>query len=189
MGDLQPITLLAELAERQIAKSTPDHEKTRDSVGKVRQQARSAVASVMNVLAWITSEENPTVMMKDGLDACIDLLRTDSEIRGVRIARGECAPAQVIVGRRALRTVAAAAIIAAVDERPAPSEIVVSCVAGDDCAIVRIELRRAGNGVNDGAMQDARPLTWDDVQVIAADAGVELERRADVVECRIPVID
>jgi hypothetical protein len=143
----------------------------------------------MNVLAWITSEENPTVMMKDGLDACIDLLRTDSEIRGARIARGECAAAEVIVGRRALRTVAAAAIIAAVDERPAPSEIVVSCAAGDDCAIVRIELRRTGNGVNDGAMQDARPLTWHDVQVIAADAGVEMERRADVVECRIPVID
>ena len=188
MGDMQPITLLAELAERQIAKSAPDFEKTRDAVVKVRQQARTAVASMMNVLAWITSEENPTVILKEGIDACVDLLRTDSELRGVRIVRGECPAANAIVGRRALRTVSAAAIIAGVDARPSPSEIVVSCVTGRDCAIVRIELRHSGNVHNE--IQDARPLTWDDVTVIAADEGVELERQANpaVVECRIPTV-
>ena len=191
MGDLQPITLLAELAERQITRSPPDFDKTRETIVKVRQQARSAVASMMNVLAWITSEENPSVMMKEGIDACMDLLRTDSEIRGVRIARGECSAAEAIVSRRALRTITAAAIIAGVDARPTPSEIVVSCVKGEDCAIVRIEMRHSGNAAHEDMVHDTRPLTWDDVQAIAADEGVELERRGEgpaVVECRIPVI-
>jgi len=190
MGDLQPVTLLAELAERQIAKSPPDLEKTRDTIVKARQQARSAVASMMNALAWITGEENPSVMVKEGVDACVDLLRTDSEIRGVRITRGEYSAAESIVSRRALRTVTAAAIIAGVDARPAPHEIVVSCVKGRDSAIVRIELRHSAGSEPGEDVQDTRPLTWDDLDVIARNEGIEIERRPEptVVECRLTVI-
>ena len=132
MGDLQPVTLLAELAERQMSKATPDLEKTKDTIVKARQQARTAVASTMNVLAWITQEENPDVMLMEGIDACVDLLRTDSEVRGVRITRGAFDAPQTVVGRRMLRTVTAAALIAAVDMRPAASEIQLSCARDGD---------------------------------------------------------
>lgn len=188
MGDLQPITLLAELAERQMAKAQPDLAQIRDTVAKARQQARTAVGSVMNVLAWITGEENPKVMLKEGIDQCIDLLRTDSEVRGVRIARGPYEAPDAIVGRRALRTVAAASIIAAVDMRPAPSEIQVSCGKDARSAVLRIEGRNSQPSRED-AMPDDHPLAWDDVDVIAQSAGVEVERRLDplVVLCRLPI--
>ncbi len=189
MGDLQPVTLLAELAERQAAKGAAELEKTRDTIGKTRGQARTAVSSMMNVLAWITNEENPKVMLKEGIDLCVDLLRTDSEIRGVRIVRGECAAPEAIVERRALRIVTAAAIIAAVDMRPAPGEVKVSCAREDECVFVRIEPLRIGESPQDDGIGDARPLTWDDVDVLAEDGGVVLERRQNplVVAYRLPL--
>jgi len=190
MGDLQPVTLLAELAERQMSKATPDLEKTKDTILKARQQARTAVASTMNVLAWITREENPDVMLKEGIDACVDLLRTDSEVRGVRITRGEFHAAHTVVGRRALRTVTAAALIAAVDMRPAASEIQVSCAMDGDNVVVRFEARYSGEDAHEDLGGDTRPLSWDDVDVIAADEGVIIERQLDpfVLRFRIPVM-
>ena len=187
MGDLQPVTLLAELAERQVSKGIAELDKTRDTIAKARQQARTAVSSMMNVLAWITHEENPKVMLKEGIDLCVDLLRTDSEIRGVRIIRGECASPETIVNRRALRTVTAAAIIAAVDMRPAPSELKVSCAKEGDCVVVRIESRHSDEAEQEEGIGDARPLTWDDVDVIAEDERVPLERKLDplLVQYRI----
>jgi hypothetical protein len=189
MGDLQPVTLLAELAERQMSKGPAELEKTRDTIAKARQQSRTAVSSMMNVLAWITNEESRRIMLKDGIDLCIDLLRTDSEIRGVRITRGECPPAQVIVDRRALRMVTAAAIIAAVDSRPAPSEVKVSCGEASDHVVVRIEGIVRDGAVDDAGIGDARPLSWDDLDVIAEEERVALERRLDplLVQCRIPL--
>ena len=191
MGDLQPVTLLAELAERQASKGVAELDKTREAIAKARQQARTAVSSMMNVLAWITHEENPKVMLKEGIDLCIDLLRTDSEIRGVRIIRGECAAPEAIVNRRALRTVTAAAIIAAVDMRPAPGEVKVSCVKENDCVVVRLESGAARGPGQEEAIGDARPLTWNDVDVIAAGERVDLQRRLDplLVECRIALLD
>ena len=190
MGDLQPVTLLAELAERQVAKGAAEFERTRDTIAKVRQQSRTAVSSMMNVLAWITAEENPKVMLKEGIDLCIDLLRTDSEIRGVRITRGEFSAAELIVDRRALRTVTAATIIASVDMRPAPSEIKVSCIKERDCAVVRIESQHARTDAQEEGIGDARPLTWDDVDVIAEEERVVIERRLDplVVQWRLPLV-
>lgn len=188
MGDLQPITLLAELAERQMAKPQPDLEKTRDTVSKARQQARTAVGSMMNALAWITGEEHPRVMLKEGIDACVDLLRTDSEVRGVRITRGACDAPETMVDRRALRTVTAAAIIAAVDTQPAPGEIRVSCSKDQGCVIVRIEAQGEPASRED-AMADEHPMTWDDVDVIAKEAGVRIERGLDplMLRYRLPV--
>ena len=189
MGDLQPITLLAELAERQMAKVPPEIDKARDSITKTRQQARTAVGSMSSVLAWITGEESPAVQLQEGIDACVDLLRTDSEVRGVRITRAQCEE-NILVSRRTLRMLTSACIIAAVDMRPPVTEIQVRCGSAGDCAYVRIELRHTDDGAREDAVGDERLLTWGDVDVIAEVEGVTVERSAEpfVVQWRMPLL-
>ena len=65
MGIVHPIVLLAELAGRQISHDSPQIERTRETIGKLRQHAREVSAHTIGALAWITGEESQTVNLRD----------------------------------------------------------------------------------------------------------------------------
>jgi hypothetical protein len=186
MGTLQPIALLTELASRQIANNPPDLERIRDAIAKARQQTRDAALSTSAILSWITDEEAPTIELVAGLTDCVALVRTDSEVRGVRINNAQSTGIEARVSRRALRTLLTASIIATVDLRPSPSSVDVSAGRERNAATVSVDARfLEPDALDRNAVPAERLLTWEDVQAIAAAEGVAVERSGHPVSVRL----
>jgi len=189
IGGLHPITLLAELAARRLTSEPPDVASARDAVAKIQGQAQLASASSVATLAWITGEESPSVSLKAGFEECVALVRTDAEMRGAEIS-SRIGGSDVTVSRRALRTVFTAMLVCAVDAVPHPARIELSASKEDGGSDGGAAMRVATLSLQEGGSPEfaggERPLTWEDVQVLAEFEGVEV--RADtapaVLHCR-----
>jgi hypothetical protein len=177
IGGLHPITLLAELAARRLTSEPPDLVSARDAVAKIQGQAQAASASAVATLAWITGEEAASVSLKAGIEECVVLVRTDSEMRGAAIA-SLVAGADVAVSRRALRTVFTAMLVCAVDAEPHPARIEVHAAEEDGRALVRVETRSLQEPGAPVFADGGRPLAWEDVEVLAQFEGVEVRANA-----------
>jgi hypothetical protein len=134
----------------------------------------------------VTGEEPPTIELMAGLTDCLALLRTDSEVRGVRINNAQSTRIEGVVSRRALRTLLTASIIAAVDMRPTPSSIDVSVSRERNAASVCVEARfLEPDALDRNAVPGERLLTWEDVQAIASGEDVAIERSGHPVSVRL----
>src|SRR5262245_23838835 len=160
IGGLHPISLLAELAGRRLASNPPELDTARDAVAKIQAQARLAAASSVATLAWITAEESPSIGLKEGVDACVSLLRTDADLRGTEIS-SRVGEIEAAVASRALRVVLSASLIAAVDATPRAARIELHAARDEDNVVLRVEtcaLQEHGSPVLAG---DERPLAWE----------------------------
>ena len=189
MGIVHPIALLTELAGRQIAQAPPQIERTRDTITKLRQHARDASNSTTAVLAWITGEESQVVNLREGIEALVALIGTDSEVRGVRISHAPDIDANTHVSRRALRTVVAASLIATVDMRPSASTICVNASTDSRVATIRIDAQYSEQAASTEYASGDRLLSWDDTIVLAELERIEVRRIDDpyAIFCRFPV--
>jgi len=189
LGTLHPIALLAELTSRQVTIPTPDLDRLRDTTAKIKQHARDATASVIDLMTWITPEESLSISLKEGIEATVSLIRTDSEVRGVRIVCAPDIPAGINVGRGGLRTLAAAALIASVDMRPSPQVLRVSACHDGHTATLRIDVQYADAAAPEFVTNERR-LSWDDVTALAQFEHVELRQTDNpfVVLCRFPIV-
>ena len=190
MGILHPIALLTELAGRQISGDHSQIERTRDTLAKLRQHSRDATSSTTGLLAWITGEETRTIRVHEGIETLIALLRTDSEVRGVRINHVADMGADDYVSRRALRTIVAAALIATVDMRPPFGTVRVSACTDNHTATVRIDAQYSEQASSVEHVSEDRLLSWEDVVVLAEAERIELRRVDDpyCVLCRFPIL-
>jgi C4-dicarboxylate-specific signal transduction histidine kinase len=185
IGAQHPVTLLAELAARRLATEPPDLVSARDAVAKIQAQARLAAISSIATLAWITGEESPSVGMKEGVEACVALVRTDSEMRGTGIdSRLGDIGAAVATG--ALRTVFTASLIAAVDAVPRPARIELYAAQDGDGVEVRVETVSLQESESPVFAGDERPVTLEDVEVLAESEGVDVRATTapTVFRCR-----
>jgi signal transduction histidine kinase len=177
IGGLHPINLLAELAARRLAGEPPDPASARDAVARIQAQGRLATATSVATLAWITGEESPSVSLKEGIEESVALLRTDSEMRGTELS-SRIGDLDVTVSRRALRTVFTALLVSAVDAVPRPARIEFHASKEDGGSgggvLVHVETVSLQEGGSPAFAGDGRPLTWDDVQVLARLEGVEV---------------
>src|SRR5688572_8844361 len=83
VGRIQPIGFAASLASRQI--QNQNFKAAIENIEKLQNLVRQATQSAISVLAWLTEEEPNAVAFKEGIDTCIDLIRTDCEMRGMKI--------------------------------------------------------------------------------------------------------
>ena len=185
IGGLHPISLLAELAGRRLAADPPDLASARDAISKIQSQGRLAATSSIATIAWITGEEPPSIGVKEGIEACVALLRTDSEMRGTEIAT-QIGEIEAAVATRGLRVVLTAALVAAVDAMPRAARIELQGAIEDDALTIRVETVRLQEAGAPVFAADERPLTWEDVQSLAQLEGVELRSTTQptAVHCR-----
>jgi signal transduction histidine kinase len=173
IGTLHPISLLAELAGRRLSAEPADLAAARDSVAKIQAQARLAAAASVATLAWITAEEAPAAVVREVAEECVALLRTDSEMRGTDIS-SRVGDIDVKVEKRALRVVLTASLVAAVDAVPRAARIEVAAAREGDDVVVWVETRSLQESGAQEFITDERPLTWEDVEVLAQSEGVEV---------------
>ena len=186
VGKLHPIGLIAETAERRIRAGAPELEHVRESIAKINGLSRSAMQSFASLITWLAPEDGATTTIGDGIAECLDLLRTEFDLRGFSI-ESEVGACDACVSLAAVRNVLTASLIAITDSVPGPANLSLSAQVSNKHVLFSILARpaEAVAGIASGGAY--RPLDWSDVQALAQAEAVKLTRRGERVDLRYPI--
>jgi hypothetical protein len=185
--NLQAISMMAEVLNARIERSSPDPVEFQANISKLNRLARDAVASCLKVAAWIEPGEDQGVRLSEGVDECMALLSGNFNFRGFTVSR-EVSDADFQVWRIALRNLLVASLITLTDAASGACDVRVKAEARNGFAeiTVRVTPREDDNADTLAFEPSYRYLDWSDVQALAAAESVELVRSADQITMRMP---
>jgi hypothetical protein len=188
--NLQAVAMMAEVLNAKLDRGAPDPAEFEANISKMNRLAREAVMTCLKVAAWIEPAEDETIRLVDGVQECVDLLRSSFNFRGHSLAN-EVAASEFEVSRVALRNLLAASLISLGDSATGPSDFTTSAEVSPGFAVLTV--RGVVRPEEEAALEDILPATtsyraldWNDVQALALAEGVELFRTQDQIVMRIP---
>lgn len=184
---LQSLGMMAEALNARMERGAVAAEDLQGSVSKLNRLSRQAVARCLEVCTWMEPAEDDSTTLREGVAEVLRLLSTSLNFRGFEL-RAEAGDGEFDVSRSAVRFLLAAAILALTDAAPAPGEIVVRTELSSSHGVVAVEyqpLPSEGSFTQPHESGDA-PLSWVEVQALAAQHGVELLRNGQAIILRLP---
>lgn len=183
---LQAVAMMAEVLNARLDKGTPPSGEVQKSVSKINRLAREAVLNCLRVVAWIEPAEDEGIRLREGVDECTGLLRSNFNFRGFSVAN-EVPESGFEVSRVLLRNLLAAVLINITDEAHVPGELAIDAEVSAGWAVLRIAFApQPGADTPVPFEPNYRMLAWDDVAALAAADGAELSRKDGVVTLRLP---
>jgi hypothetical protein len=182
---LQSLGMMAEaLSARMERGAAPDD--LAGSVSKLNRLSRQAVARCLDVCTWMEPAEDDTIALRDGASEIVRLLSTSLNFRGFDL-RPDLGDGEFPVERSALRFLLAAAILTLTDAAPAPGEVAVRTEQSSSHGVIAVDYQPQPEGVftqlHDGG---EAPLSWLEVQALAAVHEVEMLRNGQAIVLRLP---
>ena len=116
---LQPIGLICQVLERKLATGETAIAPVREGLPKIEDLTRRAIASSLDVVAWLAPNTEASTPLGAGVLDCLTMLRSNFTFRGFDV-HNEVGDAQLPVPQAALREVLTAALIAATDDMSGP---------------------------------------------------------------------
>lgn len=183
---LQSLGMLAEALNARLDRAAATNEEVHEAVSRLHRLARQAVATCVEVSTWMQPAENDTIPLREGIDECVRLLATSLDFHGFTL-RAEAGDADLDVSRSALRFLLPAAIFTLTDAAPAPGQVTLRTPAASRHGVVVVRYAPQPEG-SFTRLHDPgeHPLAWAEVEALAAEAAVELERGADCIVLRLP---
>ena len=188
--NLQAVAMMAEVLNARLERGTPDPAELEANISKMNRLAREAVMTCLKVAAWIEPAEDETTRLHEGVQECVDLLRSSFNFRGHGLVN-DVPASEFEVSRVALRNLLAASLISLGDGASGPSDFTASAEVSPGFAVLTV--RGVPRPDDDGLGEDMLPATtsyraldWNDVQALALAEGVELFRTQDQIVMRIP---
>lgn len=184
---LQSLGMMAEAMSARMERGAVTGNELAGSVGKLNRLSRQAVARCLEVCTWMEPGEDDTTCLRDGVTEVVRLLSTSLNFRGFDL-RCEPGDGEFAVTRSTLRFLLAAAILILTDAAPAPGQVAVRTEQSSTHGVIAVEYQP--EPVEAGFTQlhesgDA-PLSWVEVQALAAQDGVELLRKGETIMLRLP---
>jgi hypothetical protein len=183
MGALHPISLLAGVAARQ-AEIDASGDSVRECAAKIRMQTQAATGATLAALAWITDEERPAVAADEAIAACVTLVRSEFEMRGIAIDANGVVNAHV--PSRPLREVFLGALFAATDGQDGSQVVQIRAQRVDDTVEIALETRRK-EAINDVVSRTERCITWLDLEALAVVNGCRVTRAGPRTILQLPL--
>ncbi len=184
--NLQAISMMAEVLNAKLERSTPAPAEFHASISKLNRLARDAVANCLKVASWLEPGEDEGVRLAEGVDDCLSLLSSNFNFRGF-VVHKDVSDSNFQVSRVVLRNLLVASLITLTDAAAGPCEVHVKAevVSGMAEISVRISPRK---DEFDGLPFEAsyRQLEWADVQALALAESVDLVRGSDTITMRVP---
>jgi hypothetical protein len=174
VGKLHPVSLMSETLARRL-RAAPDASNTRDSLEKIHQLARSAIAACAGLVGWLAPEDEAGIALEEAVAECVSLLGTDFSMHGHQL-RSELATGQATVSQSAVRNLLCAALIAQVDSFERPVDMVIR--AGQVPGALVVEWADSTREALPLPEVTYRRLGWEDVQALAVADCVQCERSA-----------
>lgn len=185
--NLQTASMMAEVMAARLEKGIASQAEMQKSASSINRVAREAVAACLKVAQWIAPTEDESVVLDEGIEECVALLRSHLGFRGFTLVH-QVEPAEFDVSRVALLNLVCASILALADAGTGCCDITVSAVASRASARVTVHCKPNGNqgeDINFGT--DAqRKLDWGDVEALASAETVSLSRTAEQIDLDFP---
>jgi hypothetical protein len=183
---LQSLGMMAEALNARMERGVVQQDDMAGSVSKLNRLSRQAVARCLDVCTWMEPAEDDTIVLREGVPELVGLLSTSLNFRGFDL-RSEPGDGEFEVTRSALRFLLAAAILTLTDAAPAPGEVTVRTEQSSSHGVVAVEYTPQPEG-NFTQLHESgeAPLSWVEVQALAAQHGVELLRNGQAIILRLP---
>jgi hypothetical protein len=174
---LQPMGMIADLLERRLAAPQPDAAQVRECITRIHGLSRQAVDACLDVVGWLAPAPGACVPLQQGVQECVDLLRSSFSFRGFAlvsdVAVGEP------VGQAGLRNAFSAALLALAEEAPSPAELRITASAAPEGASITLQLHAGvGEPVVPGGSAPRDRMGWAEVERLAGAEGVRVEHSA-----------
>jgi hypothetical protein len=183
---LQSLGMVAEALSARLERGTIGPDDLQAMVSKLNRLSRQAVATCVDVSTWMQPSEDDSVNLQEGVNECVRLLSTSLNFRGLDL-RAELGDGEFEVSRFALRFLLPGVIFTLVDAAQAPGEITVRTEFASSHAVLAVEYQATPEGVFTQLHESGdAPLSWLEVQALAAVEGVELQRNGSNVMLRLP---
>jgi hypothetical protein len=183
---LQSLGMQAEALGARMDRGVVDPEDLHATVSRLNRLSRQAVARCLEVCTWMEPGEDDTTALGEGVAEVVRLLSTSLNFRGFDL-RAEPAEGGFAVSRSALRFLLAAALLTLADAAPGPGELTVRTETSSSHGVVAVEYQPQPEGsfTQPHEPGDA-PLAWTEVQALALQHGVELQRKGQAILLRLP---
>ena len=180
---LQPIGLIYGVMHHKLAAAQPDLQSIRQEAEKINDFAKAAIDECMDMGTWLSPEPGVLICMDAGVRECVGLMATMLHFCGFRLINEvEALPVQVL--RDAVRTVLGAALLATTDSMTEPADLIIRAAATGTEVTLSVLTSPSGEGSVDRYDDGYRLLAWDDVQALAAESQVKLERQDRMLTLR-----
>jgi hypothetical protein len=183
---LQSLGMMAEALNARVERGAADTDALAASVSKLNRLSRQAVARCLDVCTWMEPGEDDTTSLREGISELVGLLSTSLNFRGFDL-RTELGEGGFEVSRSGVRFLLAAAILTLTDAAPAPGEVVVRMELSSSHGVVAVEYQPQPEG-NFTQLHDSgeTPLSWVEVQALAAQHDAEILRKGQAIILRLP---
>lgn len=178
---MQPVSMLASTIARQLQRPQPDIPTLSKQVADMQQACKSAITTRNEVMAWFQPSEAEVVKIADETAKCLWLLTPEFAMRGCSLEHSlHGATGEVLQSR--FRTVLMATLFAILDHTDEPVAVQLSSpsVSSHGAAIV-VSWIALENSETPHHSCDGQPIDWDDVQVVAKQLKVDLQRTAQQI--------
>ena len=183
---LQSLGMLAEALSARLERGSVNPDDLQGIVSKLNRLSRKAVTTCVDVSTWMQPSEDDAVSLHDGVGECLRLLSTSLNFRGFDL-RSETGDGDFEVSRFALRFLLPAAIFTLTDAAPGPGEITIRTELSASHGVVAIEYTPQPEGSFTQLHESGDPpLSWLEVQALAAEESVELLRNGQAIILRLP---
>ncbi|HVL34061.1 MAG TPA: hypothetical protein VM489_00170 [Burkholderiales bacterium] len=183
--NLQPIGMVHEIMDRRLRAPEPNLADVHDGVHKINSYARAALASCLDVVTWLAPEGAARTTAAQGVSECLSLVQTGFTFRGFAL-RDEVEPVAGEVGRAAFRHVISATLLHVTDENAPPAQIAISARGEAGALVVTVAWTPTEGEQGFATAPTYRPITWDDVQALAAADAVQVAREGDSIRVSLP---
>jgi hypothetical protein len=183
---LQSLGMMAEALSARLERGTLASEDIEAAVSKLNRLSRQAVATCVDVSTWMQPAEDDAVSLHQGVSECVRLMSTSLNFRGFDLV-AEAAEGDFDVSRRAVRFLLPAAIFTLADTAPGPGELTIRAEYASSHGVVAVDYVPQAEGTFTQLHDSGEaPLSWAEVQALAADESVELIRNGHSIILRLP---
>jgi hypothetical protein len=184
---LQSLGMMAEALNARMERGAVDPDDLASSVSKLNRLSRQAVARCLEVCTWMEPAEDDTIVLREGVQEVVRLLSTSLNFRGFDL-RAELGDGEFAVSNSAVRFLLAAAILTLTDAAPGPGSIIVRTEQSSSHGVIAVEYQPQPEGPFTQMHEPGGevPLSWPEVQALAALHAVELLRNGQAIILRLP---
>lgn len=183
---LQAVSMLAEVLGAKLEKDPPSPAELRKSLEKIQRLARDGIASCLKVASRIAPGDDEGVLVHEGVDECLALLRSTFIARGFSL-QNEVPALDFQVSRTALYQLLPAAMILLSDAARGPSDIMLGAEISAGFSMLTVHCTPRPDDKEYFPRDDSyRQLEWPDVQAMAAAESVVIFRTSDQIVMLFP---
>ncbi|MEY4710563.1 MAG: hypothetical protein RIS88_13 [Pseudomonadota bacterium] len=180
VASLQPIAMAVGVLERRLRDPAPDLAVVQETAARLTAYSRAAVASCLGLIEWLTPAPERTESLQETVRDTLVLLRGNFLFRGFTL-RDELEDADAPVHGERLRYVLPACLLWLTDSAGAPAEVLLRARTTDGALRLVLDLQASDGppGIEDAPAY--RPLHIEEVQALAREAGIGLDRQGDTL--------